>query len=314
MLLSSTQCLNLPNQKLPIIMNKENKIHQINFNKKSDVFDYMDEDIAILLNIGKASNFDIVRFNNLVILFCTEGDIELSVNSIDLHIGASDILVCRPFSIVEQKRRSDNFQGKVISLSTHILKNFVHTGKDTLEKAFYINQNPVIHIDGSILDLVKSYDQFAHVHLALKERPYRKEVMRGLMQALIHELLADIERQVPLKPDNQLRQGDILFGKFIRMLSGKIIKERSVSFYSKELCVTSKYLSTVCKQISGKTALEWISEYVMDNICYYLRYTDMSIKEISDLMEFPNLSFFGKYFKAHSGVSPKQYRKNLSRQ
>lgn len=295
-------------------MERESKVHQINFNKNSDIFDYVDEDIAILLEINKASSFDIVRFNNLVILFCTKGSIELTVNSIDLCIKESDILVCRPFSIVEQKQRSNDFHGKVLSLSTHILKNIVHTGKDTLEKAFYINQNPVIYIEGPVKEFVNCYDQFINTHLALKERPYRKEVMRGLMQALIYELLADIERQVPLRPDNQLRQGDILFGKFIRMLSEKVVKERSVSYYGKELCVTSKYLSTVCKQISGKTALEWISEYVMDNICYYLRYTDMSIKEISDFMEFPNLSFFGKYFKAHSGVSPKQYRKDVSRQ
>ncbi|WP_337625282.1 helix-turn-helix domain-containing protein, partial [Phocaeicola sp.] len=39
-----------------------------------------------------------------------------------------------------------------------------------------------------------------------------------------------------------------------------------------------------------------------------LCHTQSSIKEIVNELKFPNLSFFGKYFKAHKGMSPKYYR------
>ena len=78
--------------------------------------------------------------------------------------------------------------------------------------------------------------------------------------------------------------------------------------YARELYVTPKYLSLVCKQHSGKTALQWIEEYTLADVDYYLRSTDRSIKEVVNLLGFPNASFFGKYVKEHLGVSPMVYR------
>jgi AraC-like DNA-binding protein len=67
----------------------------------------------------------------------------------------------------------------------------------------------------------------------------------------------------------------------------------------------------VCKQVSGKTALEWINEYVLIDVRHWLKNSDKSVKEIADLLNFPNLSFFGKYCRAHLGMSPLKYRREL---
>ncbi len=87
--------------------------------------------------------------------------------------------------------------------------------------------------------------------------------------------------------------------------------ERSVKAYADRLCVTPKYLSTVCKTVSGKTALEWIHDFLADAITRNLKYTEGSIKEISDVLGFPNMSFFGKFVKTRFGMSPKEYRIKL---
>ena len=79
--------------------------------------------------------------------------------------------------------------------------------------------------------------------------------------------------------------------------------------YADELCITPKYLSVVCKNNSGKTASEWITEHLLEDIRYYLRQTDMSIKEVSHQLGFPNTSFFGKYVKEHFGMTPIQFRR-----
>lgn len=84
--------------------------------------------------------------------------------------------------------------------------------------------------------------------------------------------------------------------------------------YADSLCVTPKYLSTVCKQVTGKTALHWINEYVQVDIRHWLKNSDKTIKEIAGLLEFPNISFFGKYCRAHFGVSPTELRKRLQEQ
>lgn len=98
------------------------------------------------------------------------------------------------------------------------------------------------------------------------------------------------------------------------MISASNNIERSVKFYADKLYVSPKYLSMITKKVSGRTAYEWITGQVVAEIDYQLRYSDLSIKEIANNMQFPNLSFFGRYVKEHLGASPTEYRKNANKQ
>ena len=87
-------------------------------------------------------------------------------------------------------------------------------------------------------------------------------------------------------------------------------KERSVSFYANKLCLTPKHLSGVVKEVSGKTAGEWIDRLVILEARAMLKTTEMSIQQIAEHLNFANQSFFGKYFKHYVGISPKEYRRS----
>lgn len=102
--------------------------------------------------------------------------------------------------------------------------------------------------------------------------------------------------------------GEILYARFRDLLFLWRGKERRVAFYASKLCITPKYLTAVVKKASGRTPSEWIDETTIGEIEYMLCHTQSSIKEIAFELKFPNLSFFGKYFKAHKGVSPKHFR------
>ena len=136
--------------------------------------------------------------------------------------------------------------------------------------------------------------------------------MQSLFHCMFYELAAIISPLIEdRKPAVAQRQGELLFRKFIKLLSSYEATDRSVKGYAEKLCVTPKYLSTVCKSVSGKTALEWIHDFLADSITHKLKYTDVSIKEIADELGFPNISFFGKFVKSRFGVSPKEYRIRL---
>lgn len=105
-----------------------------------------------------------------------------------------------------------------------------------------------------------------------------------------------------------LSRCEYLFAHFMDLVSTHLVKERSISFYASKMCISPQYLSTVVKQVSGKNPTVWIREKLMDEIKYRLCCTQDSIKEIAYGLNFPNLSFFGKYFKANSGLSPSLYR------
>ena len=137
--------------------------------------------------------------------------------------------------------------------------------------------------------------------------------MHSLFQCAIYELFAIIAPHVQYSHDGgETKQANLLFRKFADLLSANEGKVRSVKRYADELCITPKYLSFVSKTVTGKTALEWIHQSTVKNIERYLSHSNMSIKEIADILEFPNLSFFGKFTKSHLGVSPTEYRRQQS--
>ena len=103
-------------------------------------------------------------------------------------------------------------------------------------------------------------------------------------------------------------QKDLLFQRFIALLSRPSNTEREVRAYAEQLLVTPKYLSAVCKEKSGSTAMDWITESMVAQIKYYLLQTDLTVKEIAFKLDFPDVSFFCKYVKKHLGQAPLEYR------
>ncbi len=92
----------------------------------------------------------------------------------------------------------------------------------------------------------------------------------------------------------------------------RLVKMRNSwpNMQANQLAVTSKYLNVVCKQYSNQTALKWMEHYLLEDVRYYLRNTNLTIKEVSNLLGFPNVSFFASYVKKHFGVSPVNVRKS----
>lgn len=84
--------------------------------------------------------------------------------------------------------------------------------------------------------------------------------------------------------------------------------EHNVGFYAGRLAITPKYLSSLIRDISGLSAPQWINDYIVVEAKTLLKSSDMNIKQIAEYLYFPNPSFFSKYFKQHTGVSPKEYR------
>ncbi len=82
-----------------------------------------------------------------------------------------------------------------------------------------------------------------------------------------------------------------------------------MTFYAEQLFLTPKHLSRVIKEVSGRSAGEWIDEQVILEAKARLKNLSLTVQEISDQLGFPNQSFFGKYFKRHVGLSPSDYRK-----
>ena len=141
------------------------------------------------------------------------------------------------------------------------------------------------------------------------ETKYKLETIKGIMAALVYRLCDIFIDENNHHTTNILRNRQrAMYEQFMLLLNKHHCREHSIKFYADQICISPKHLSAVIKQISGRSAAEWIDEYVILEAKNLLRYSTMNIQEIAYYLNFTTQSFFGKYFKRLTGMTPGQYR------
>ena len=102
-----------------------------------------------------------------------------------------------------------------------------------------------------------------------------------------------------------------MFKRFIQLIHKHCLNQREVSFYAQKMFITPRYLSAITQAVAGETAKNIIDKHVILEIKVLLESTDLSIQEIANRLQFPDQSFFGRYFKKHTSISPQYYRRKL---
>ena len=173
-----------------------------------------------------------------------------------------------------------------------------------------IVSNPVVFMDNE----TNVFDFFYDAMLNLIRSPYREfalESARHLTLAMFYGYCA--ARQGIANNAKAVTRQESICSDFIDILSHNYKEQREVSFYADRLCITPKYLSQIVKDNTGKTALELIEDYVIEESKAMLISTTMTIQQISDELHFPSQSVFGKYFKRVTGLSPREYRTSFEK-
>ena len=96
----------------------------------------------------------------------------------------------------------------------------------------------------------------------------------------------------------------------MQLLEEHHVSERNVAFYADHLFLTPKHVSKVILEVSGKTPTQWIDEYVVLEAKSLLKYSNLTIQEIADYLNFSTQSVFGKYVKHKTGLSPREYKES----
>lgn len=278
---------------------------------------YADSDIIIIDDI---SNLQIkgktaFRMDFVMLIGCTQGMAEIELKSKNITLKENELLCYIPNSVTSSLMLSPDFKAIIICMTTKIMQEILRKDKCLMGYYLHISNNPILNIGAEGHEMLEHYKQFCEYRIRYHNKKYQKEAVTSLLSAGLYDILGSFDYNTIAEEKNEFpTQGDMLFKRFIEMISASNNIERSVKFYADKLYVSPKYLSMITKKVSGRTAYEWITGQVVAEIDYQLRYSDLSIKEIANNMQFPNLSFFGRYVKEHLGASPTEYRKNANKQ
>lgn len=142
---------------------------------------------------------------------------------------------------------------------------------------------------------------------SLNEQVYGKELLYHTFYIFLYEVY-DMSKKYATAVTHHISRKENLVKSFQNQLQKQFRKNRNVQFYAEQLNITPKYLTETVKEITGKTAGELIDSYVMMEAKLLLDDPLLSIAQIADELNFSDQSFFGKFFKRHVGMSPKEYR------
>ena len=253
-----------------------------------------------------------------IAFYCEKGALQFSIEGEMYCAKEGDLVVSTPRNLIGLYMRSPDLQGKVIcmgeSMYDETMPGVFHIDPNWWKKLLYLRKNPVLHATAFQSNLFLAYFNLLKTYMEDSDNPYRQRIIKITSQAAAVEILHELDNWTPVEEDSagreklQSSQKDRLFQRFIALLSRPDNTEREVRAYAEQLLVTPKYLSAVCKEKSGRTAMDWITESTVTHIKYYLLQTDLSVKEIAFKLDFPDVSFFCKYVKKHLGQAPLEYR------
>ena len=171
--------------------------------------------------------------------------------------------------------------------------------------------NPCIHLDDFQIGIADDYFKLAR-EIISSPLSKKREIIGSLLTSLTYMSADILARRI----DDARRMGkeknsarlNLVFEQFIALVNEYHNSERGMAFYAEKMCLTPKYLSKLIKQASGRSAPEWIDSFVILEAKNMLKYSGMTIKEIVYKLHFPNQSVFYKFFKAHTGMTPSEYR------
>jgi len=133
------------------------------------------------------------------------------------------------------------------------------------------------------------------------------ETVRHIQEALV----TDLDQIGDLTPEGWIpTRQDEMFDRFIALLNDSDGSERSVPWFAERLFITPNRLSNIVKEVSGLTVMQWINRKVIQNAKMLLRHSDLRIYEVSDKLGFANPSFFSKFFRRETGMTPAQFRQS----
>lgn len=259
-----------------------------------------------------------IRLVGNVMVFCVKGSVHMSVNLNEYDVKEGCLVVLTDQDIVKVEKGSDDdirdLHWVVIAMSQNFLTNFRVDFRKILSEGVALIETPVLHLDQNIRGYFEDYLKLIG-KLANSELPMYKDAVRSLISSMVSiaagQWIADINRlrdEKVVKLNSRSEHKTLTFRQFIKLVSENYTQQRQVIFYADQLCMSPKYLSKLVKDVSGKSAPEWIDSYVLLEAKHLLKYSDMPIKEIVFRLNFSNQTVFYKYFKAHTGMTPTDYR------
>ena len=266
-------------------------------------------------NIGAVPSGEMCLQEHCIFFICIEGRAQFEYDGVVVQIQKNDLFLYLNHCIVSNILASSDFNCRQIWLTRNEMGNIDMYAPISVPDMSLIKMHPVIHLTDGEAHLLDTYFRLLCDRMKPSTSVVAPEIIRSLFGTMLLEILAIMRHQAKQKIEQEVQGGansrvhkKRIIEQFVKLVEESDGRIRRVDEIASQLCLTPKYLSTILKEVMNIRPSVCIQHYTMRAIQRRLRFTDMTMQEISDDLKFPNASFFGKYFKEHSGMTPLEYR------
>ncbi len=253
-----------------------------------------------------------MRVNGLSMVLCFSGEINLDIDLQPYSVGSDSVIIINTDRLLQVKHVDwDTLDAYILVISPEFIRdinidvNILNTMRVPHSPA------PIIKLDSTEMALMKSYFDVIHFNtVANPDDLYVRSISRCLIAAVVYQLLQFVRKHAPVSSADKPRSRRNNYVRdFLQMLHTYYRQERSVAFYADKLFISPKYLSMIMREVTGRSAAEWIDELVILEAKNLLRFSGKNIQQIAYDLNFTNQSSFGKYFKHLTGMSPTEFQR-----
>lgn len=275
------------------------------------MFKIFDEKIII----EKVTEGELIRPSLSCFVLIQSGSIELEVNGVRATSKSSDLILFSPMKMYKLIHRSQNLRAYFILYKQEALKERINVSFNKFSVIQHMN------MEQSKIAYPLSKEAFSHfwniakqLDFYLKNPDYSKfneQIVIHNFTAIAYMVVDTIMKISPLNIEQNTRKEAIVID-FLNLLSSHFTRERKLKFYADKLFISIKYLSVCVKEVTGITPRDLIANTLLNEAKLMLINTDLNISIIADQLNFSDQYAFGKFLKKHTGLSPRNFRKDIA--
>ena len=248
------------------------------------------------------------RLNAHLIGVCTEGEADMMLNLERVTLKKNTLYVLAPNHILQHFATRDS-SASLLLVSSDLFNHINIDTKRLMPLSIWLKDTAIELSDEDARTMV-DYINRVRMEIVAPQGAFVQDIIATQIVGAMYKV-GDILTQYANRGGEfgaVKHRAEDYFKQFMALLGQHFLAERSVGFYAEQLNITPKYLTTLIKRVSGRSVSQWVDYYVTIEAKTMLKFTDMSILEISNALNFANQSFFGSYFRRNAGMSPSQYR------
>lgn len=246
------------------------------------------------------------NLKGLIFILTTSGQATVKVDGCLYTLLPGSLLTLLPSHLLHTISSSEDFLCLTLAFSFDAMADFPYLLPVLVTEK--MQKTPFIILSAEEKELLIDSHAAMLRHYVQLNHPSYNEILRSLIYVFTAEVSA-IYINYPMRATATHQEE--LTENFFRLLHESFSTHRDVAFYSGRLCITPKYLARVIRQVTGHTPAYWIIDFTIREAKTLLKSTTLTVTELSERMNFPNSSFFARYFRRHAGVSPQEYRRGM---